>query len=106
MTPSRGVSFRSAGVIVMGCAAIFCSACAMTRYQPAPQIPADSAAAFEARSLGDPALRAFTATALGRETEPWPPAAWDPAHLTAAALYYHPDVTVARAAMQVAEAGP
>jgi outer membrane protein TolC len=77
----------------------------MTRYQPAPLIPADSAAVFEARSLDDPALRAFTAMALDRETELWPPAVWDPAHLTAAALYYHPDVTVARAALQIAEAG-
>jgi hypothetical protein len=45
LVKTRERIFRSAGAVVMGFAATLSGSCAMTRYQPAPLIPADSAAA-------------------------------------------------------------
>jgi outer membrane protein TolC len=71
-------------------------------FEPAPLSAADSAAALESRSLGDPGLRA-----LFDELRPgtWPPAQWDLTALTLAALYFHPSLDVARAQWRVAQAG-
>ena len=69
---------------------------------PAPLSPAQNAAALEARSLDDPGLQRFIAGALGRSS---PAAArWGLARLTLAALYYHPALDLARAALAAAQA--
>ena len=53
--------------------------------------PADTAAALEKRSLDDPRVRAFL------DQHGAPGETWDLQHLTVAALYFHPDLDVARA---------
>lgn len=86
------------GVLIMllaGCAS----------YTPQPLSPADTAAAFETRTLADPALKAFVGSNLKTEITPWPPATWDLPLLTLAALYDNPELDVVRAQWQAAQAG-
>ncbi len=66
-------------------------------YQPRPLSPERSAAAFAARSLGDPGLRHFVETGLARRLDTWPPARWDFRALTLVAFHEHPDLDVGRA---------
>jgi outer membrane protein TolC len=66
-------------------------------YAPRPLDPAANAAAVEGRRLDDPALRVYAEQSLGHPFATWPPATWDLEALTAAALYFNPDVAVARA---------
>lgn len=73
-------------------------------YTPRPLSPADTAEAFEAHSLDADGLRQFLAQNLHRENMAWPPALWDLPSLTLAALYFHTDLTVARAQWDVARA--
>lgn len=54
-------------------------------------------AAFEARSLDSRELHAFVEVALAEPIAVWPPVEWDLNTLTLAALFYHPDLDVARA---------
>jgi len=82
-------------VVLAGCAS----------YTPRPLAPADTAAAFETRTLADPGLEAFVGSNLKREVTPWPPAAWDLPLLTLAALYDNPELDVVRAQWQAAQAG-
>ncbi|OIQ96637.1 cobalt-zinc-cadmium resistance protein CzcC precursor [mine drainage metagenome] len=77
------------------------AACA--RFEPRPLSPQASAARFEARSLADPGLENYLAHRQ-RRSPAWPPRTWDVDLLTLAALYYHPELEVARAQQQVAEA--
>jgi outer membrane protein, heavy metal efflux system len=65
---------------------------------PHPIAPADTAAALGNRSLDDPQLRAFLDQhGAAGDT-------WDLQHLTIAALYFHPDLDVARAHAAVTRA--
>lgn len=66
-----------------------------------PLVPATSAAALDARSLGDPRLQTFLA-ASGAPAAPGTP--WDLRRLTLAAVFFHPDIEVADARLAVAEA--
>jgi cobalt-zinc-cadmium efflux system outer membrane protein len=66
-------------------------------YQPQPVDPAARAQAFSARRLDDPALRTFVETNAVDPPASWPPASWDLDALTLAALYFQPDLDVARA---------
>src|SRR5262249_15341471 len=50
-------------------------------------------------------VKLFLEEQLQREFTVWPPTEWDLDLLTAAAFYYHPDLEVARAQCQVADAG-
>lgn len=71
-------------------------------YHPAPLDPDKNAAAFEARSLDDPGLQQFL-----REQSSSPiasPRDWDVHRLSLVALYYHPDLEVARAKWKMAQA--
>jgi cobalt-zinc-cadmium efflux system outer membrane protein len=68
-----------------------------------PLAPASTAAAFEARRLDDPGLRRFLAAGLKQRGRP--PEVWDLETLTYAALYFHPDLDLARAQRELAEAG-
>ena len=78
------------------------SAC--VRYHAAPIEPARNAEALEARSLADPYLKDFLVANLHQDVA-WPMPSWDIQALTVAALYYHPDLDVARASWGVARAG-
>ncbi len=78
------------------------SGCAV--FHSRPLLPAETAAAFENRALDDVHLREFLEKNIHKEILPWPPESWDFTMLTLAALYYHPDMDVARAKWGVAEA--
>jgi cobalt-zinc-cadmium efflux system outer membrane protein len=82
-------------VLVMGAACV--------RYHPRPIAPAKTMEDFEARRLDAPELGRFLTA--NKEVESWPPAAWDLKSLTLAALYYHPDMDIARAQWGVARGG-
>ena len=88
---------------------IFCAAAlalgGCASFKPQSISPAAIAAAYEARSLDDPALRAFIQRNTPRALTTWPPSQWDLASLTLVAYYYHPDLDVARAKWGVAQAG-
>lgn len=75
------------------------------RFESKPVVPAQSAARFDARSLGDAGLREFLEANLQREFTEWPLAVWDFQSLTLAAFYNHPSLDVARAQWGVAKAG-
>ncbi len=74
-------------------------------FEPLPPGAPPWTAAHEPRALDDPRLGEFVASCLGRPVEPWPPAAWDTGTLVMAALYWHPDLDVARARLAQAKAG-
>ena len=105
LAPSRaGRKRRGRLLIFAGCVAALLSGCA--HYEPAPIAPEQRAVAFEARSLVDLRLQKFIAAALGA-AEPGKSAAvrsWNLARLTLAALYYHPDLDIARAKAEAARA--
>jgi hypothetical protein len=46
-------------------------------FQAKPLSPADTASAFESRSLSSPQLREFLESSLHHEVIPWPPQSWD-----------------------------
>ncbi|MBX3023767.1 TolC family protein [bacterium] len=71
------------------------------QYHAAPFTAEERAAAFDARTLDDPDLRAFLEAHLD---QPLPLAAWNFTALTLVAVYFHPDLDVARAQWATAEA--
>jgi cobalt-zinc-cadmium efflux system outer membrane protein len=102
--------------IIATALAMLCAGC--TAYRPAPLSAVRNAQAIQARSLDDPRLWTFVAAA--RAGAPLPAdrgvdddAAtdaqvrrnWDLATLTLAALYFHPDLDLARADLAEARAG-
>ena len=104
--------------IIAALLAMLCTGCAV--YRPAPLSAAQNAQTIQARSLNDPRLRTFVAAA--RAGEPSHPDGsvdggaddsaavdavgnWDLATLTLAALYFHPDLDLARADVAEARAG-
>ena len=82
-----------------------CITAGCASFHPEPVSPSHALSAFEARTLDDHGLKEFTEKNLQRKITPWPPPSWDLTMLTLAALYYHPDMDVARAKRGVAEAG-
>jgi outer membrane protein, heavy metal efflux system len=66
-------------------------------------VAASVAGGFEARSLASPELGGFLLA--NHEVIQWPPSVWDLKTLTLAALYFHPEMDVARARWGVAAAG-
>ena len=81
----------------------FLSGCAAYRAQPLS--PAESARALESRSLDDPRLQKFIAAAGRGKAEAAPVSTWDLHALMLAAVYYHPDLDIARAKLAAARAG-
>jgi len=79
--------------------------CGCATFHPQPLSPSQTALAFAARTLDDLDLKAFLEANLQQEFVSWPPQSWDLTMLTLAALYYHPDLDVARATWELAEAG-
>src|SRR5580700_11415314 len=74
-------------------------------FQPRPLSADTTAAQFDARRLDGPGLRDFITTNFNRPPPVWPLKKWDLNSFTLAAFYFHPDLAVARAQWQVAEAG-
>ena len=66
------------------------------RFEDHPLNPADSATRIEARTLSSAGLRDFIDSVVANKTGQ-PPKAWDIDRLTLAAIYYHPDLALARA---------
>ena len=83
--------------------AVLCSGCAS--FVPQSISPAATFVRYESRTLDNPDLRAFIQKNIKRELATWPLPQWDIDLLTLAALYYHPDLDVARAKWNVAQAG-
>jgi cobalt-zinc-cadmium efflux system outer membrane protein len=75
------------------------------RFESRPISPAQTAAAIEHRSLGDPGLRKFLEQTLKTSFSQWPPPSWDLDMLTVASFYYQPTLQVARAQLKIAEGG-
>lgn len=78
-------------------------ACAIQVYEPQPLDPQGIAAELQARGGADEGLRAFLAR-HGRSTQEWPLPDWDLGSLTLMAIYYHPDMEVARAQLRLRRA--
>ncbi len=95
---ARGSLLRNLALAVALMPAVAC-----VRYHARPIVPARVQDDFEARRLDSPELAAFLI--VNKEAEAWPPAAWDLKALTLAALYYHPDMDIARAQWGVARGG-
>ena len=73
------------------------------RFQDRPLNQADSAVRIEARTLSSPALREFIDSMVGHRAA-WPFKTWDIDRLTLAAIYYHPDLAIAKAQAETADA--
>lgn len=69
-----------------------------------PISPVRTLSDFQARKLDNPGLRKFLETNLKKEIDSWPLKTWDFETLSLVALYYHPDLDVARAQWDVAKA--
>src|SRR5260370_2156440 len=82
------------GVVVTGCAEV----------SPEPLSAAGRASVRESRTLGDPGLRAFVLASLGGEAEPGRAISWDLTRLTLAAIYYHPELDIARGRLALSRA--
>ncbi len=74
-------------------------------FEPRPLAPEVRSAAFDSRTLADPGLRAFLEACSGRGFESWPLARWDLRALTLAALYFSPELALARESARTVEAG-
>src|SRR5215472_13113446 len=73
-------------------------------YQPAPLDPHHSVEQFAARRLDDRELQSELARLLPQAAASWPPQQWDRAQLLAVALVRNPQLAVARAHIQEAQA--
>lgn len=90
-------------LIVLCLSALTCSAC--VSFQDKPIVPATVLANYEARTLDAPELRDFIQKNSHGAAPTWPVKSWDLTSLTLAALYYHPDLDIARAKWLVAQTG-
>ena len=72
-------------------------------YRPRPISAEHGMDDFEARRLAGAEISAYLQSRP--ETAPWPPSSWDLRALTLAAMYYSPDLDVARAQWGTAQAG-
>lgn len=76
-----------------------------TSYTPKAIVSSNAMAAFEARTFDGPGLKNFIQQNSENKAMNWPPTFWDLNLLTLAALYYSPDLDVARAQWSVVKAG-
>jgi cobalt-zinc-cadmium efflux system outer membrane protein len=82
---------------------ILLSGCVAQKYRPEPLVPAETASQLENRNLRDPGLREYVEKALGHPV-PWPMRQWDLQTLTLAALYFSPQMAIARDQIAAAQA--
>ena len=85
------------------CGVIAVTGCA--HFQPQPLSPEKTALQFDLRRLDNAGLGEFLTRQFGNPPPHWPLEKWDLHSLTLAAVYFHPDLEVARAQWRVAEAG-
>ena len=98
LRPSRLAS------IVAFSLSIFASGCAEFReYRPEPISAPMQAQALDARTLDNPRLQMFIAASTGSGSSA-NAGEWDLGGLTLAALYYHPDLELARSRLQISNA--
>ena len=97
------VSMRRLLSLLIPTIALSLSVVGCAEFHDRPLDPSASAILIDARCLDDPGLRHFIEGLLGPWAE-WPPKAWDLDRLTLAAIYYHPDLAVARAQAEMAVA--
>ncbi len=95
MRPAFRAGYALAFAFVSGCGS----------YQPQPISPVANARALESRSLDDERLRRFVAAGVSLRGESALPVYWNLESLSLAALYYHPDLDIARARLAAARAG-
>src|SRR5262245_6155643 len=74
------------------------------KYRPGGIDPPRLEAQYRQRSLDDPGLRAFVQANAGAKEISWPPRVLDSQELTLVALYYNPEIAVARAELAAANA--
>lgn len=79
--------------------------CAIEKYRPAPLAPIVTARKLESRRLTDPGLKQFLEVNFGHPVSPWPLDQWELRTLTLAALYFNPNVEIAREQFRVAQGG-
>lgn len=91
---SRSCMAVALSALLAGCA----------HFHAQPIEPARMEAEFRARSLADEGLRAYAEGNRAHGPMPWPPATWDLPALTLVAFYYHPDLDLARGAVESADA--
>ncbi len=84
--------------------ALSLAGCAIQTYRPQPLEPARIAAELGQRRSDDDGLRAFMER-HGFAAKDWPLPQWDLPALTLMAVYFHPDMEVARANLDVQRAG-
>ena len=106
MPDVEGESVLSRSVIAAGrggliVALLLSSAC--VHYVPRPLSLPANAERLDARTLTDEGLAGAIQSSSPQQV--WPPAVWDLPALTIAALYYHPDLEIARANWALARAG-
>src|SRR3984957_5387130 len=92
-------------MIIAAGLAMVCASCAS--YKPAPLSPVQNAQAIQARSLDDPRRQTFIAAARADGAAADGPVRenWNLATLILAALYFHPNLDIARADLAEARAG-
>lgn len=73
-------------------------------YEPRPLIPATTGTLLQARTLADPGLAQFLANQHLRGAANSTAADWDFESLAAVAVYFHPDLALARAQLSAANA--
>src|SRR5713101_5697580 len=95
---------RSRALILLSVMNLALTGCATRKFKPAPISPAETAFRLEARNLRDPGLRQFLEKNLAHQLSPWPMQSWDLSALTLAALYFSPELEMARARTEAAEA--
>jgi cobalt-zinc-cadmium efflux system outer membrane protein len=74
-------------------------------YAPVHISAGETVADFKSRNLQSPDLKGFLEANLRERITPWPVHSWGFNMLMLAALYYHPELKVARAKWEVSEAG-
>lgn len=99
-TPYRSIRLAAAAAVAMAVPVI---GCAPQEYRPEPLEPAKIAADFAGRRSDDGALREFMAR-QGYVPSQWPPSRWTLEPLTLMAIYFHPDMEVARANLDIQRA--
>jgi cobalt-zinc-cadmium efflux system outer membrane protein len=95
--------FSAYKIIPIVCLTTLVAGCA--EYRPEPISATAEAASLEERTLKTPRLQEFIGIALPSRRKSAPASTWDLAKLTLAALYYHPDLDIARAKLLSTRAG-
>lgn len=95
---------RLAIIFILGALAALAGCAPAVRYHPQPIAPAATAAKLESRTLADVGLKQFMEKNLGHPVRPWPLESWNLNELALAAYYFNPQMQVARAQAEAAEA--